>query len=154
MCAGGSRREILWADDALELLIEIDEHGKARLVRMVPRESGGGRCDGHDSASGSVRTAGLPLVDIVVSGSGRAWSGRRYAESVVGGRLCYVRHEESKQAPWRELRVHLEDADTGLGAEVAYTALEDGGVLRARVRLFNGGQAAVTLESVTSFLCS
>ena len=72
------------------------------------------------------RAAGLPLVDVVMSGSGRAWSGGRYAESVVGGRLRYVGHEERVNDLWRELRINLADVSTGLRADVVYRALKDG----------------------------
>ena len=144
-------------DDALELLIEVDGEGTARLARLVPRPTGGeSGAEGHrgEPPGDGTRPAGLPLVDIIVSGSGRAWSGRRYAESVVGGRLRYVRHTQGLRAPWRDLRVELEDPVTGLRAEVVYAVLENGGVLRSRVHVVNGGDAPVTLDSVTSFLFS
>ena len=89
-----------------------------------------------------------------MSGSGRAWSGGRYAESVVGGRLRYVDHEERLDNLWRELQVDLEDTSTGLKADVVYRALRGRGVLQSRVRLTNDGAAPVTIESVTSFLGS
>ena len=97
---------------------------------------------------------GLPLVDVVTSGSGRSWSGRRYAESVTGGRLRYVSHDEHVDEPWRELRIVLEDPISDLAAEVVYAVLEQGGVVRSRVRLTNRGSGPVTIESVTSFLGS
>ena len=152
-----SRLEIGWSDDALEMLIDVDEEGIARLTRLVPLPAEDGlkaNRDRKESATRGLRTAGLPLVDIVTSGSGRVFSGRRYAQSVTGGHLRYVSHEEKLQAPWRELRVDLEDLSTGLAAEVVYTVLDGGGVLRSRVRLTNGGRVPVTVESVTSFLCS
>lgn len=152
-----SQQEIGLIDDAIEMLIEIDEAGIARLVRLAPLpgergpETGSAR---RPSATRRWRVAGLPLVDVVAAGSGRSWSGRRYAESVLGGRLRYVDHQESRQGPWRELRLDLEDPSTGLAVAVSYNVLSGGGVLRSRVRLTNGGRVPVTLESVTSFLCS
>ena len=41
--------------------------------------------------------AGLPLVDIVLAGEGRAWSGPRYCESVAGRRMRYAGHEEGSR---------------------------------------------------------
>jgi alpha-galactosidase len=152
-----SRLEIDWSDSGLEMMIDVDEEGIARLTRLVPLPAGDDpktNRDRQESAIRGQRTAGLPLVDVVASSSGRALSARRYAQSVVGGRLRYLGHEESAQAPWRDLRVNLEDPSTGLTAEVIYTVLEGGGVLRSRVRLTNGGRVPVTLESVTSFLGS
>ena len=152
-----SRLEIDWSDSGLEMMIDVDEEGIARLTRLVPLTAGDDpktNRDRQESAIRGQRTAGLPLVDVVASSSGRALSARRYAQSVVGGRLRYLGHEESAQAPWRDLRVNLEDPSTGLTAEVIYTVLEGSGVLRSRVRLTNGGRVPVTLESVTSFLGS
>jgi len=146
-----------WADDALELRIEVGEDDLARLVclaantadREAPTEG-----NGEGPTTRDRRTGGLPLVDVVMSGSGRAWSGGRYAESVVGGRLRYVGHNEHVNDLWRELQIDLEDVSTGLKAEVVYRALKGRGVLQSRVRLTNEGAAPVAVESVTSFLGS
>jgi alpha-galactosidase len=145
-----------WADDALNLLIEVDGDGMARLVHLAPSAVGRQTTADRDEKSPAIggRAVGLPLVDVVTSGSGRAWSGRRYAESVVGGRLRYVGHDERVDGEWRELRVGLVDPNTGLAADVIYRVLEGCGVLRSRVRLTNSGAAPVTIESVTSFLGS
>ena len=86
-----------WADDALELRIEVGDDGLARLVHLAACAAGRiAPTEGNDErpATRDRRAAGLPLVDVVMSGSGRAWSGGRYAESVVGARLRYLRHEE------------------------------------------------------------
>lgn len=152
-----SRLKIGWSDSGLEMLIEVDEEGIARLIRLGPRPTGDEwetDRNGEESAKRGQPSAGLPLVDVVASGSGRAWSARRYVQSIVGGRLRYVSHEESLQAPWREIRVDLKDPSTGLAAQVIYMVLEGGGVLRSRVRLTNSGHVPVTIESVTSFLSS
>jgi alpha-galactosidase len=144
-----------WADEALELRIEVGEDGKARLVHIAAGAVGpSARAPwGEDRPVGNGRAAaGLPLVDVVVAGSGRAWSGRRYVESVVGDRLSYIGHDERADGPWRELQVDLQDPSTGLKAEVIYRVLEGHGVLRARARIINGGAAPVVVESVTSFL--
>jgi alpha-galactosidase len=51
------------------------------------------------------------------------------------------------------LRVDLADQVTGLRAQVCYRVLGETGVLRSWVVLANQGPAALTIESVTSFLC-
>ena len=51
-----------------------------------------------------------------------------------------------------QLRVDLADQVTGLRAQVFYRMLGETGVLRSWVVLANRGPAAVTVESVTSFL--
>ncbi len=146
-----------WADDALELRIEVDADGQAQLVHLAAcaaRRTAPTEGNGERPATRDRRAAGLPLVDVVMSGSGRAWSGGRYAESVVGARLRYVGHEERVNDPWRELQIDLEDATIGLKADVVYRVLKGRGVLQSRVRLTNDGADPVTIESVTSFLGS
>jgi len=148
---------VSWADDALELRIEVGGDGLARLTHLGACAAGKAaptERNGEGPPTRDRRAAGLPLVDVVMSGSGRAWSGGRYAESVVGGRLRYVGHEERVNDLWRELQVNLEDASTGLKAGVIYRALKGRGVLRSRVRLTNDGATPVTIQSVTSFLGS
>jgi alpha-galactosidase len=155
--------EIRWCDDALGLRIQVDEQGVARLAHLAPTVSGptdgatasdpvglvpGEGAPGRD-APGAI---GLPLVDAVVAGSGRSWSGRRYCESVVGNRMRYVGHTEREDDQWFELAVSLEDSSTGLQATATYQVLRAGGALRSRVRMTNGGPSPLTLESVTSFL--
>jgi alpha-galactosidase len=146
-------RAVGWADDALELVVEVDGDGMARLARLWARD--GGRPHAGDRAGGSGRAStgnSLPLVDIVLAGSGRAWSGTRYMESVVGQQLVYLGHEERDDGPWHELKVRLQDAPSGLRAEAVYRVLPGRGALRSFARLTNGGAAPLTIESVTSFL--
>jgi alpha-galactosidase len=149
---------ISWSDGSIELEIEVDPVGAARLVRLsAPPAAGAGVARSPRGRP----TGGLPLVDVVLAGEGRAWSGPRYCESVAGQRLRYRGHERSvaeaatagTASRWTQLRVDLADPVTGLLAEVFYRILEGGGVLRSWVRLSNEGTEPVTVESVTSFLC-
>ena len=154
-----SRLEIGLGDEALELRIEVDDEGVTRLTDLAARPdrlvTGVGTGDDRTRPEGGRRSGlKLPLVDVVTSGSGRAWSGRRYVESVTGGRLRYLSHQQRADGSWRELVVSLADPVTGLVAEVTYRTLEGNGVLRSQVRLTNAGQSTVTVESVTSFLGS
>ena len=150
-----------WSDDDLEVRIEVYGDGMARLTRL-------------SAAGGAAPTANaaLPLLDVIVAGEGRGWSGGRYCESEAGYRFRYAGHS-SQDLPghWRELRVDLDDPVTGMRAEVIYrmlaplapgaardplahaAAAEPGaGALRSWVRLENRGAQPVTVESVTSFL--
>jgi alpha-galactosidase len=138
-----------WSDDAIELAIEVDPAGAVRLTRLA-----GGSALTIGEAGPAPSPAGLPLVDIVLAGEGRAWSGPRYCESVVGRRMRYAGHEEGADGDgWHLLRVFLADPVTGLRAEVCYRILTGQGTLRSWVRLTHEGTARVTVESVTSFLC-
>jgi alpha-galactosidase len=161
--------EICWRDEALGLRIQVDGEGVARLAHLAPTANDltaddptaddptgsgtGGPAVGKAVAASEGRGAmGLPLLDVVVAGSGRRWSGRRYCESVVGNRMRYVSHTEREDERWSELAVSLEDTSTGLQASVTYQILRAGGALRSRVKMTNGGPSPLTLESVTSFL--
>jgi alpha-galactosidase len=133
-----------WRDDALDFRIDVGEDGMARITRLSAPAVAEGR---HDDAA-------LPLLDVVLAGEGKAWSGRRYCESQAGGRFRYLGHEEGPAGtPWRELRVDLTDPVSGLRAEVFYSVLAGKGALRSWIRLTNSGGIPVTVESVSSFLC-
>jgi alpha-galactosidase len=133
----------------MQLVIEVDQAGAVRLTRLAA-----GPAPTAGDADPAESRAGLPLVDIVLAGEGRAWSGARYCESVAGRRLRYAGHEERADGDgWHLLRVFLADPVTGLRAEVCYRILAGRGALRSWVRLTHEGTARVTVESVTSFLC-
>jgi alpha-galactosidase len=144
-----------WSDQGLELRIEVGPDGMARLVRLAAQ-----------GAQAPYADAALPLLDVIVAGEGRAWSGGRYCESEAGSRFRYAGHAERdadspgprpRPGPGRgpELRMDLDDPVTGLHAEVFYRSLAadaQGGALRSWVRLENRGPRPVTVESLTSFL--
>jgi alpha-galactosidase len=135
------------ADDRLELAVEVGADEVPRLARLAPAGTG-------DREPG--RAGALPLVDAVLAGEGRAWSGRRYCESATAPRLRYAGHEhtdgDDQGRPWRQLRVGLADPVTGLRALVHYRILDGTGTVRSWTRLVNEGAAALTVTSVTSFL--
>jgi len=131
-----------WSDDAMELRIDVDEDGMVRMTRLA-----------SPSPIPVTADAALPLLDVIVSGEGRMWSGGRYCESAAAGRFRYAGHREGSPGPaWHELRVDLADSVTGLRAEVFYRVLVGQGAVRSWVRLSNQGREPVTVESVTSFL--
>jgi len=145
-------------DEALDLRIEVGRDGMARIIRLAARAAPEppARAAGERSPDpgDEPADAALPLLDVVLAGEGKAWSGDRYCESEAGGRFRYVRHDRvDLPGGWRELRVDLADPVSGLWAEVFYRVLAGAGALRCWVRLTNAGAAPVTVESVTSFLC-
>ena len=145
--------EIAFRDGALDICVSVSDEGVARLVRLFAPASDGTSSDAPNSA-GQKYLPGLPLVDVITSGSGRAWSGGRYIESVTGGRLRHAASEQHTRGKWQELTFRLEDPDSGLRSEVVYRVLRGGGVLRASARLENAGSTPLTIESVTSFVAS
>ncbi|HEX3963567.1 MAG TPA: alpha-galactosidase [Trebonia sp.] len=146
---------IVLSTDELDLVIDIDSAGIARLTRLSAATALNG--PGPRAAPSGRDGAGPALADVILAGEGRAWSGRRYCESAIAPRLRYDGHEHSEvyegTAPWRQLQVNLADVVTGLKVQVFYRIPADTGVLRSWVVLANRGPAALTVESVTSFLC-
>ena len=147
-----SRSVVRWSDDALDLNVEVDDAGVARLSSLAP--SGLAGRVGERVPEELPTDDGLPLLDVLLAGSGRQWAGRRYSESVVGARMRYLGHDLRDDGPWGLLRIALEDPVTGLAATVAYRRLTDVGILRSSVTLKNTGASPLTIESVSSFLCS
>ncbi|MGO9583362.1 MAG: alpha-galactosidase [Acidimicrobiales bacterium] len=158
--------EIVFRDEALELRVRVGADGVARLVRLAARPGVEGPTagteggvapsdpDGTGAESEEPFLAGLPLLDVITAGSGRAWSGHRYVESETGGRLRFAGGEQRSEGPWREMSFQLEDPQSGLRAEVVYRVLAGRGVLCSRARLVNAGERPLTVESVTSFVAS
>jgi alpha-galactosidase len=146
-----------WAPGGLELRIEVGHDGMARLTRLAAPGRTGSRPGPASAGPGRPADAALPLLDVVLAGEGRAWSGGRYCESETAYRFRYAGHDagSSDGGSWHDLRVDLDDPVTGLRAEVHYRVLAangTGGALRSWVRLENQGTAPVTVESVTSLL--
>jgi alpha-galactosidase len=160
--AGTSQAKTLgWSDESIELQIEVDPVGVARMTFLAARDPADAGAAGLPPRADK---AGIPLVDVILAGEGRAWSGSRYCESAAGRRMRYVGHESrsishpghaapSDAGHWRQLRVDLADPVTGLRAEAFLRCLKDQGIVRSWVRLTNRGPAPVVVESVTSFLC-
>jgi alpha-galactosidase len=158
---------VTWSDDAIDVRIDIDDGGLARMTRLaapldratsadrpLDRAVSADRPLDRAASGDHPADAALPLLDVLLAGEGRAWSGTRYCESQAGGRFRYAGHAQTPGAPgWQELRVDLDDPVTGLHAEVFLSILTGTGALRSWVRLTNYGTGPVTVEAVTSFLC-
>ena len=152
-----SGESVTWADDAMDLQVDVGDDGVARLALLAPA----GVDARLEADTGSEPPAplhrslgGLPLLDVLLAGSGRKWAGQRYSESVVGSRMRYVSHDLREDGPWSLLEIALLDPVTELAATVSYRRLADVGVLRSSVSLRNAGGSPLTIESVSSFLGS
>jgi alpha-galactosidase len=144
------------SNDELHLVIDVDDAGIPRITHLSAAAAPPGPGPHRENDAGR-DGAGLPLADIVLAGEGRSWSSRRYCESATTPRLRYDGHEhgaaQDGTRSWRQLRVDLADPVTGLRAQVFYRLPAETGVLRSWVVLANRGTAALTVQSVTSFLC-
>lgn len=133
-----------WRDTVLDLVLAIDDDDIPRAL-IAARSS-------DDYVTYDQDAVGMPLLDVIVSGQGRAWAGLRYSESAVTQRMRYIGHETTTESPWSILTVFLRDPTTGLAATVAYRRLDNIGVFQSSVELTNEGSEALTIESVSSLL--
>ena len=69
-------RGIGWRDDAMDFRIEVDSDEMARITRLSTPPAVGAPCG----------DAALPLLDVILAGEGKAWSGG----TTPGGRFCNV----------------------------------------------------------------
>lgn len=97
------------------------------------------------------RAAGLPLIEVQVTGYGRWLASERFIQTVVGERLAYQGHEEYREDGWLLLRVDLADPESGLAAEAFFRTLDGVGAVQTWSRLTNRGAHRLTLDAVTSF---
>jgi alpha-galactosidase len=131
-----------WGDGPARLCFEVRADETVRLRWLSDRsDSGAGDCS-------------LPPLDVLTADSGRRWSGYRYVESSLGGRMRYRGHHVSADGHWRQHLMSLEDPQTGLRAELVFRAVSGLGVVRSFARLTNGGTEPVVVEAVTSLVAA
>ena len=125
-----ARTVIGWSDDALDLRIEVDGDGMARMTRLTRRlVRRPPQAPPSGLPSATRRPAARRCRCSTSSWPARAGVvGRRYCESEAGQPvpLRRPRRGPAMKAPpasWRELRVDLDDPVTGLRAEVFYRIL-------------------------------
>lgn len=146
---------VSWSDAALDLQVAVDGDGVPRLSFLA--HSGLDEllaAEATPEPPAAAIVPALPLLDVLLAGSGRQWAGQRYSESAVGSRMRYVSHDLRDDGPWSQLEIVLRDPVSGLEATVSYRRLTNVGVLRSSVTLKNAGTAPLTIESVSSFLGS
>jgi alpha-galactosidase len=115
-----SGESVTWADDAMDLQVDVGDDGVARLALLAPAQVDT-RLEADIASERPVHraAAGLPVLDVLLAGSGRQWTGQRYSESVVGSRMRYVSHDVREDGPWSLLEIALLDPVTELTATVA-----------------------------------
>jgi len=128
-----AQESLLWSDEALGLRAVADPAGSVRLT-----------------ADGLAWDSLVPLVEVVLTGHGRDWSGERFIDTAVGGRLVLRGHESTDHGRSRRTTIRLTDPETGLAADVLLSTVPGAGFLRSQVRLVNEGDAPLHLESVST----
>ena len=142
-----------WGHAALRVEFLIDPVRRVRIVGLGPDAPVGPViAPAGDAARAELpRAAGLPLIEVQVTGYGRWLANERFIQTVVGERLAYQGHEEYREDGWLLLRVDLADPESGLAAEAFFRTLDGVGAVQTWSRLTNRGEHRLTLDAVTSF---
>ncbi|HQZ84626.1 MAG TPA: alpha-galactosidase [Actinomycetota bacterium] len=97
-----------------------------------------------------VTGASQPLVELIVTGDGRARNNTRFTNTGVGDRLRYVSHASSASEGEERLDVVQIDRSTCLRVTTTFTASPARSAFRARTTVENVGPEEVVVEAVSS----
>jgi alpha-galactosidase len=128
---------LVWGHSALTVELLTDPHGPVRLTGL--------------GAARSAHETGQPLVEALVAGEGRAWSGARAIETTIGTRLRYTAHREQVADGWSVLEVDLADDVAGLAATVTFRSRDGLAAFQTWTRFRVTGTDPVALHAVSSF---
>ncbi|MDX3748916.1 glycoside hydrolase family 36 protein [Streptomyces sp. AK08-02] len=150
-----TEQHFVWGHRALEAEFATGADGILRLVRLTrpdPRPGVGAGTRTGESAPEPGPDAPLHLVELTALGHGSGWSGPRFTGTAFGARLRHRSHTVRDADGWTYLTVELHDPDTGLTAFVELSSPVGLPALRSRVRLRNGGEGPLVVQSVSSLL--
>ncbi|MFI6123593.1 alpha-galactosidase [Streptomyces sp. NPDC051064] len=139
--ADSAVEQFTWGHSDLSVHFATAADGTVRITRLA----------GPDTSGGPAGPP-LPLVEITALGHGSGWSGPRFIDSALGGRLRYRSHRAGREGDEHRLHVELHDPASGLTAEVGYSSPDGVPVVRSLVRLRNDGPEPLVVQSVSSLL--
>ncbi|MER5185341.1 glycoside hydrolase family 36 protein [Streptomyces sp. NPDC002896] len=142
--ATSTQEKFTWGHAGLEAEFATGTDGALRITRLSTPDAAALSPVDSESA--------LPLVEITALGHGNGWSGPRFIDSALGGRLRHRAHRSERDGDWHRLHVELLDETTGLAAEVVFSSPDGIPVVRSEVRLRNDGPEPLVLRSVSSLL--
>jgi len=116
-------------------------HGVEHPVRIVGLSDGG---------SAALTAATQPMVELMVTGDGRARNTTRFTHTGVGSRLRYVSHVQNTTAEESRLDVIQRDEQTGIVTTTTFLASPDLPATRVRTKVRNDGEDAVIIETVST----
>lgn len=130
---------IRWSAGALELVITHSDSAPVRLVGLG--------APGRTEPTGATQ----PLVEVLLTGDGRARTGPRLTDTGVGRRLRYASHrEEAEDDDGRSLVVVQRDEVSGLEVSTRFTGGPVAAAVRAVTTVRNTGREPVVLEAVST----
>ncbi|MDT0344240.1 glycoside hydrolase family 36 protein [Streptomyces litchfieldiae] len=136
------RTRLAWAGGDAQLVLGVGGEQPVSLLSLRPATA--------DGAPELDEAAAPPLVELQALGHGRFPGSHRYADSTVGARLRYVRHEESADEAGAELRVVQEDEAAGLVVTSVFRATAGVPAVRTWTEVAVTGGARVRLQAVSS----
>jgi murein DD-endopeptidase MepM/ murein hydrolase activator NlpD len=92
-----------------------------------------------------------PIVEVIVTGDGRARTTTRFTNTGVGSRLRYVEHSVRSEQGEELLAIVQADAVTGLRVTTTLSASSEVRAARVLTTVHNDGDQPVVLEAVSSF---
>jgi alpha-galactosidase len=97
----------------------------------------------------------IPFVDIITPGFGHTISTDRLIQSLIGTRLRYRSHRESRTAGWTHVSIRLESPDPAIAVDVELSSPIGVAAVRSRTTVTNlSPDSAFNLQSVTSWVSS
>ncbi|MET7689048.1 glycoside hydrolase family 36 protein [Streptomyces sp. NPDC005483] len=137
-----AQESLLWTSEALGLRAVADSAGSVRLTDADHHQDSPVADHHWDSL--------VPVVEVVLTGHGRTWSGERFIDTTVGNRLVLRDHDTTEDGQWRHTTIRLTDPQTRLAADLTLSTVPGSGFLRSQVRLVNEGDSPLHLESVST----
>ena len=99
----------------------------------------------------TITTATQPLVELIVTGDGRARTTTRFTNTGVGSRLRYLGHTTGSEQGEERLDIVQVDALTGLRVTTTFIASAAISAARVRTSALNDGEEPLVLEVISSF---
>ena len=99
----------------------------------------------------TITTATQPLVELIVTGDGRARTTTRFTNTGVGSRLRYLGHTTGSEQGEERLDIVQVDALTGLRVTTTFIASAAISAARVMTSALNDGEEPLVLEMISSF---
>ncbi|HEY0240213.1 MAG TPA: glycoside hydrolase family 36 protein [Friedmanniella sp.] len=128
-----------WSPGALQLVFVTSPEHPVVLAGIQP------------GAATTASDTHQPLVELMITGDGRARNTTRFTSTGVGSRLRYSGHQSSASADGQRLRVTQRDPLFGLEVTTTFVASPAVAAVRVTTTVRNAGADAVVLEAVSSF---
>ena len=135
---------LVWGHSALTVELLTDPAGPVRVAGLQATDVATAHAEARPA-----NEPGQPLVEALVAGEGRAWSGARAIETAIGARLRFAGHREWTEGGWSVLEVDL--ADAGLAATVTFRTRDGLPAFQTWTRFRVTGEDPVALHAVSSF---